>query len=485
MQVRAQRTTSRLRSSLGVNVHDDRTRRWRPAVWPVNALMFGLKACQGTWPADPKRVIMKHGVAVTIKQFTTAAVTGITRAMHAPPPLEFCVTTASAAGGVASEPEIDRFLAAALSQEEVAWPTHWAPEPVGADVVRRIAYHGISGLLSDRLRALHAWPREVLARIRELSLAQAMWETRHRIVLARLLGAFAEADVCTLFLKGTGLAYDLYQNPAARARGDTDLLVARDKLQQARQVLTSLGFVVDPNVAGLSDDLHLQEIWRLDHPDESRHDIDVHWQVMNSFALSNTIGVEACFAGAIALPRLARQALTLDHVTMLVHTALHKATHIVSPYFSDGQAYYGGDRLIWSYDIHLLAQAFSEDEWTRLLKVARKDGIAEVCLAALVCARDGLGTHVPGEVLRELKAAVPEDRQSSFLLRSGQLGRAWQDLQALVGWRRKVAFMRSRVLPPRAFVRAKYPELANQPLLVLYLRRAVGLVRKRPGHGPF
>ena len=411
-----------------------------------------------------------------------AAVTGMTRAMHAPPPLESGIPSASTAGSVATETEIDRFLAAALSQDDVAWPTHWGPDPAGTEVMRRIAYHGISGLLSNRLRALHGWPLEVLARIRELSLAQAMWETRHRAVLAQLVGAFAEAGVRSLFLKGTGLAYDLYQNPAARARGDTDLLVARDQLQHARRVLTDLGFVVDPNVAGLSDDLHLQEIWRLDHPDESRHDIDVHWQVMNSFALSQIIGVEACFASAIALPRLARRALTLDHVTMLVHTALHKATHLVSPYFSDGQAYYGGDRLIWSYDIHLLAQAFSENDWTHLLRVARKDGIAEVCLAALVCARDGLGTPVPGEVLDDLQAAVPEDRQSGFLLRSGQLGRAWRDLHALAGWRSRAAYIHSRVLPPQAFVRAKYPELAGRPLFVLYLRRVMNLVRKRPGH---
>ena len=401
--------------------------------------------------------------------------------MHVPLSHESGNPSASEVGGVATETEIDCFLAAALGQGDVAWPTYWGSDPAGTEVMRRITYHGISGLLSDRLRALHGWPRDLLARIRELSLSQAMWETRHRAVLARLVDAFAEAGVRALFLKGTGLAYDLYQNPAARARGDTDLLVARDQLQHARLLLTDLGFVVDPNVAGLSDELHLQEIWRLDHPDDSRHDIDVHWQVMNSFVLSNTIGVEACFAGAIALPRLARQALTVDHVTMLVHTALHKATHIVSPYFSNGLAYYGGDRLIWSYDIHLLAQIFSEEDWTHLLLVARRDGIAEVCLAALLCARDGLGTRIPGEVLNDLQAAVSGDRQSSFLLRSGQLGRAWRDLCAVAGWRSRAAYIHSRVLPPQAFVRAKYPELASRPLFVLYLRRALDLVRKRPG----
>ena len=413
--------------------------------------------------------------------FTMAAASGMGQAMHALPPLESNIRPASTERGAAFQPEIDRFLAVALVQDEIAWPAHWSFGAVEAEVLRRITYHGIAGLLSERLKALHGWPLDVLAEIRELSLAQAMWETRHRTVLVRLVGALAEVGVRSLFLKGTGLAYDLYQNPAARARGDTDLLVARDQLAGARQILTALGFVVDPNVAGLSDELHLQEIWRLEHPDNSRHDVDVHWQVMNSFALSKAIDTDACFSGAIPLPRLAPGALTLDHVTMLIHTALHKATHIVSPYFSDGRAYYGGDRLVWIYDIHLLAGSLSDSEWRHLVDVVRKDGIAEVCLAALVCARDGLGTSIPGAVLNELQAAVSQDWQSGFLLRSGQLARAWRDLHALTGWRSKAAYLRSRVLPAPAFVRAKYPGLANAPLFVLYLRRAADLFRRRPG----
>lgn len=407
----------------------------------------------------------------------------MTRAMQASPPLESSASSASEIGPEASEPDIDRFLAATLRPDAVAWPTCWTTDEARTAIARRVAYHGVAGLLNDRASNLRDWPGEVLAGIRDRALGHAMWETRHRIVLAQLVGAFAQADVRCLFLKGTGLAYDLYPNPATRTRGDSDVLVDRGQLERARTVLADLGFVADPNVAGLSDDVHLQEIWRFEHADESRHDIDLHWQVMNSFALSKILGVEACFTNAIALPRLAPQARGLDHVSMMVHTALHKATHIVSPYFADGQAYFGGDRLIWGYDVHLLAQAFSPDDWTRLVQVARRDGTAEVCMAALAFACDRLGTDVPKKVYDELDDAVPHDRQSGFLLRSGQLDRAWSDLRAVPGWRSKAAYFASRVFPPSAFVRAKYPELADRPLVVLYLRRLMSLFRQRPRRG--
>lgn len=363
------------------------------------------------------------------------------------------------------------------------WPTIWEHGEQGTAVVERISYHGIAGLLNDRSKGLAGWPGEVLAQVRDISFSQAMWETRHRIVLGQVIAAFTQAGIRCLFLKGTGLAYDLYPNPATRTRGDSDLLIDRAQIDRTRGVLADLGFVADPNVAGLSDDVHLQEIWRLEHADDSRHDLDVHWQVMNSFALSTVLDVETCFIGAIELPRLAPRALTLDHVSMLVHTALHKATHIVSPYFAGGKAYFGGDRLIWGYDIHLLAQVLSNDDWTRLVQMARDDGTAEVCLAALAFAQDRLGTDVPGFVLDALRGAIPNDRQSDFLLRSGQLDRAWRDLRAVAGWRSKAVYLCTRLLPAPAFVRAKYPELADRPLVVLYLHRLMGLFRERTQRG--
>ena len=424
------------------------------------------------------------GFEPAMREFTAATVTGMTRAMQASPPLESNTSSAGEPGLESSGPAIDRFLAATLRRERIAWPACLTSGGCGAAVLQRIGYHGIAGLLNDRAGDLRDWPDDVMAQIRTRALGHAMWEMRHRIVLARLVGAFSQAGVRCLFLKGTGLAYDRYPNPATRIRGDSDVLVDRNELERARAVLANLGFVGDANVAGLSDDIHLQEIWRFDHVDQTRHDIDVHWQVMNSFALSTILDVESCFARAVPLPRLAPKALTLDRVSMMIHTALHKATHIVSPYFADGLAYFGGDRLIWAYDVHLLAQAFSAEDWTRLVQAARKDGTAEVCLAALTFARDRLATDVPTEVIAELNDAIPDDRQSDFLLRSGQLDRAWRDLRAVVGWRSKVAFFARRLFPPPAFVRAKYPDLIRRPLPALYLRRIVGLFRDRLRDGP-
>ena len=80
----------------------------------------------------------------------------------------------------------------------------------------------------------------------------------------------------------------------------------------------------------------------------------------------------------------------------------------------------------------------------------------------------------------KLRAAGREPA-SAYLLDSRQLGRAWKDLQAIPAWRRKLAYLGSRAFPSPAFVRGKYPAMSRMPLGLLYARRMVDLIRKRPG----
>ena len=44
--------------------------------------------------------------------------------------------------------------------------------------------------------------------------------------LVRVLEALARAEVATLLLKGTALAYSLYPAPTLRPRADTDVLIS-------------------------------------------------------------------------------------------------------------------------------------------------------------------------------------------------------------------------------------------------------------------
>ena len=375
--------------------------------------------------------------------------------------------------GDAPQTEIDALLAAAMRGEAGDWSARLDP----ALGIQRILYHGIAGLIVEQACAAANWPAALIEPVRAQAIAQAMWEIQHKARLAELLVAFAEAGMTALLLKGSALAYDLYAAPAARARGDSDVLVAAIDLAEARRILDRLGFARDSGLS-VADDLALQEVWSA-RDDATWHHIDLHWQLLNAPALAGVLPFDRCADGAITLPRLGPGAMAMRHVATLLHTCIHRAMHITAPYFVDGRTYYGGDRLIWANDIHLLASSLSEAEWDAFAAAAVEQSVAEVALDGLDVARTALGTRVPAHVRSQLGEARGE-AASAYLLSAGQARRSWSDLRAIPGLRRKLAYAAARLVPSASFMRSKYPALGDRPLVALYARRMIDLVRRRP-----
>ena len=85
---------------------------------------------------------------------------------------------------MADDEQIDDFLAAVLRGEDAAWPAGWRGPQVAEAVRLRAIYHGIAGFIIPHLAELSSWPPLVVEDLRQEALGQAMWELRHRTVLA-------------------------------------------------------------------------------------------------------------------------------------------------------------------------------------------------------------------------------------------------------------------------------------------------------------
>lgn len=370
------------------------------------------------------------------------------------------------------ERHVRGLLAAALRGKAQSWPIEWtAPEAVNA-VGDAAVFHGIAGLLVDRVTDTSGWPPALTHRLREQARAQAMWELRHRQLVREFLHGLADKQVRAVLLKGTAIAYDLYEQPAARSRGDSDLLVRPSDLAKARAVLLALGYRRDATGDGLDDELAQQEAWVLPG-DGSNHGIDLHWAVMNSHALAHVLPVDECFAAARELPRLSPAARTLDRPRFLLHTCVHRAMHRTAPYFVDGRTHFDEGRLIWSWDIALLAAALGKEEWRQFTRLAIGAGVASACLAGLQAAADDFAAPVPVAVSEALQGI-----DDAAYLRASALRRAWSDLRSIPGSRAKLRYVGGRLLPSSAFMRAKYPGMAGAPLIALYARRLAESLRR-------
>jgi hypothetical protein len=336
---------------------------------------------------------------------------------------------------------------------------------LSADLARAAPGHGLAPLL-------HA--RSPSPALRSEAQAGAMWELRHRAVIAGLIGALAQAGLQVALMKGTALAYDLFAEPALRPRGDSDLLARAADVAGVRAVLRAQGFV--PFYAQDSDPGagRTQEPWSLRAPDGTSHDLDLHWQVLNAATLEHVLPVDEVLAESLPLPRLAPAARGIARHHALILAALHRAQHVHSPYFVNNVAVYGGDRLIWLVDIDLLSRALTPADWDRVVTRSSARGVAPVVLGALQSAADLLSTPIPAPVQDRLSRA-PGGAGTAYLLQHGRMGRVLSDLRAR-GPARALGAARRRAFPPAEYMRMQFAG-STAPLPLLYLRRLLGLLR--------
>ena len=378
----------------------------------------------------------------------------------------------------------DDLCAAALRGEAAPWPQkgYWHEN---LDVFRRrLIYHGIAGLLYMRPKLLEDWPAELITLLREESLARAMWEMRHKLLVADVIEALHEESIQSVVLKGTAYAYGLYNHPAQRIRGDTDLLVGQSNLRAARETLRSLGWLRLGGDPGPFGPMHYQETWQYRDPAGLKHDIDLHWEVTNSRALRNVLDAAHVLLEARPLPRLAPHASCADPVRALIHRAVNRAVHAQCGYFSLDRNEYDPNRLIWAVDIDLLARNLSPEDWKECSTHAIASGIADIALDALQFAHASLKTPLPKETLSWLAIATSDTPATRYLRSSSSLGRVLADFKATPGIWARATYLLARAFPSATDVRAKYPGLAAAPLWTLYIKRIFdGLAQTLRGSG--
>lgn len=368
----------------------------------------------------------------------------------------------------------DDLLAAALRGEAAPWPPAGASPPVEL-LLARARYHGVAPLLHERPDGMADWPGGIRRAVRDLAVQAAMWELGHQQVLVRLLDGLAARGIRPLLLKGTALAYGLYANPACRVRADSDLLVAHADLEPCRAVLAELGFRRAPDRGEATTH---QEGWSIGAAGGLRHDIDLHRRLSNAELLSTLFTWVELHAMRRPLPRLCPSAAGLGHVHALLLACLHRAIHRTSPYYSDGTAHYGGDRLIWLHDIHLLAGAMADDDWWTFAVLAGRKGIAGVCLEGLRMTMARFDTPCDPAALAALVVPARTEPVTAYLA-SRRLAQIVLDFRAVPGRKNRLAFLREMLLPPADYVRMLYRDARWHWLPWLYSRHAVDGLRRR------
>jgi Uncharacterised nucleotidyltransferase len=293
--------------------------------------------------------------------------------------------------------------------------------------------------------AFGAWPPAVREGLAERARASAARELLVARELARVIAALAERDIRPLLFKGTALAYSVYPHPGLRPRTDTDLLVREPDVPGVRAVLGSLGY----GAAVQCDGELLFRQFEVSREDEvgARHVLDVHWAISTQALFADLLAYDELHPRSMPIPALGSSAAGFGLVDALLLALIHPVMH-----------HKNEQRLLWTYDVHLLAGRLDDAGFATLVERARAKGIAAVCAHGLEGAREWLGTAVPDAALPALRAMPAAEQPTAAYLTPG---RAWLDetassLRGLGSWRERLRLLREIALPSPAYMLRAY-----------------------------
>jgi hypothetical protein len=118
--------------------------------------------------------------------------------------------------------------------------------------------------------------------------------------ITRVLDALHARGIDPILLKGTPLAYSIYDSPALRPREDTDMLIRAEDGDAVRRIMTLLGY----SAPAYCDDVHYQ--FPLERYDEygAAHAFDFHWRLSTQAAFADLLTFEEMDTEARAVPAL-------------------------------------------------------------------------------------------------------------------------------------------------------------------------------------
>jgi len=352
----------------------------------------------------------------------------------------------------------DAFLASALRGGRLPTP----PRAEWPALLASAGDHGVLPLLADAAAAAH-WDVDLVAAMRPSVAAETALAMLRERELRRVLSSLAAAGVTPLLLKGAHLAFTLYPSPDRRPRLDTDLLIREGDRGAVKACLAALGYGQAPFVTGEVAFTQFQYC-RADESGAS-HTLDIHWRIAIPKVFAERITYDDLRRDAVAVPRLGPHALAPSPPLALVVSCLHRTAHHGT-----------STRLLWLYDIHLLAAALSERDWDVVVEHTLSSGLAPVVLAGLEHATTRLGTPIPPSVRERLDAGAAATEPDVLVFLRGtppQMQVAISDWRRIAGARARLRFLREHLFPPASYMRHRYGTAATAALPFLYLHRAV------------
>nr|UXE45052.1 hypothetical protein Hi04_10k_c4246_00020 [uncultured bacterium] len=371
----------------------------------------------------------------------------------------------------------EKLLAAILRTEAPVWPSDWTRDDEDA-LVQTAALQGVAPLVAFLLDARRGpalaagtvrageastepgWPAHVLGALHQQAAGAAAHHALRMRELGLILEALAAQNVRPVLTKGVVLAHTLYPQPPLRPSFDVDLFVAVDDIGAVARVFEDRGYRRSRQVSGPMVMPQFDYERKCEHG--AWHIFDVHFRPVNPQVFAETLTFEEVAAEAVDIEALGPLARGTSARHALLLACLHRVAHHPSE-----------DRLIWLYDVHLLAESLSEGELWHLAAVADGKKVCGVLGAGLAAARAVFHTKLPVGLLEELerRSLAASEHSRTFIDGPNKIDVLLSDLRVVPRWRDRVRLLGQHVFPSSTYMLRLYDAHSRALLPALYTHR--------------
>jgi hypothetical protein len=253
-------------------------------------------------------------------------------------------------------------------------------------------YHGMIPLLVRNLSLVcpDGIPKATLNQLRDCSNGVARSNLRLTGELLHLLNLFREHGIRALPLKGPSLAVLVYQNLALRHFSDLDVLIPREDMLKAKELLIQQGYRPNLKLTASQESDYLQ----------SHHDykfiratdgtvVEIQWGITESL-FCFPLDFDDLWERRETLPLAGVELFSLGLEDLLLLLCVHGAKH-------------RWEQLKWICDIAEIVDAYRQKiDWGKVLDRARVLGGERMLLLGLFLAHDLLGADLPTETLKKI-----------------------------------------------------------------------------------
>ena len=330
------------------------------------------------------------------------------------------------------------------------------------DILKQLNYHGITALAANASHLSH----DLAAHLAQTAPSNALLvanEALKRAELVRLFESFESAGLsnCVLF-KGGALAYSIYPEPWMRPRSDNDCLISRQDYDAFSSLLESNGYKKLFSIEG--EYISYQSTFSKPLVGHCVMNIDLHWRINNRQSLAKTFSAQNLLADGTALDRPLQNVKIPCSIDSLLIACLHRLGH-----------HHREERLIWLYDIHLLANSLEKTDWDALCDKAKTKQICAITLDALLNCEYLFSTDIPKNVIQTLSNAHQEPSKLFVQRDLPEWRYILGDLKSLQGVAAKLGFVKENLLPSPTYIRQ---QMHTRSATIGYIKRLARGIRR-------